>query len=519
MISVLWNKEQSMAKNSVFVRALLWIYAVLAESKAVRFLSGCIRAVGVALGESLPGRFLRRETGVERHAETSLFYRGLSAVWNGVLRFFEKIYGWLSRKNEGSVNRRFFDSVLQNSYILHLETLLCLSVFVIFIVPHDMWNNLYATLLTAGLVGMYFLCLLSGKRALGKNAAAIWFPFLFFVFSTLISIVGSPTMGDSIRTLAFFVTAFGMCLLLYGTLSTYEKVEHFLKYIVLLVGATAAYAVVQRILGVEADASLTDLSLNKGMPGRVFSTLGNPNNYAEFLMLMIPFAFAFFLSQEKRGWKAVSLGAVLLGIVALLLTYSRSGWLAFMVALIVFTALYNWRLLPVLCLVGLLCIPLLPESILNRILTIGNLSDSSSSYRIDIWTGSLRMLRDGYWLGGTGLGAEAFTSVYPSYGVGASRIAPHTHMQFMEILAEMGLIGLISILWLSISLIRRTAVKARKAKPRLRAVLCAASSAMAGISAIGFAEYTWFYPRVMLAFFVAAGISMACVRIAAREKE
>lgn len=508
-----------MAKNSVFVRTLLFIYAVLMESGVVRFFSSCIRAVGVAFGESLPGRFLRREEGVERYASSSLFYRALSAVWNGILHVFEKIYGWLSRKNEGSVNRRFFESVLQNSYVLHLETLLFLSVLFIFIVPHDLWNNLYATLLVAGLGGIYFLCLLGRKKHIGRNASGIWFPFLFFVFATFLSVIGSPSMGDSIRTLAFFVTAFGMCLLLYGTLTSYEKLEHLLKYMVLLVGATAAYAVVQRIMGVEADASLTDLDLNKGMPGRVFSTLGNPNNYAEFLMLMIPFAFAFFLSQEKTGWKAVSLGAVLLGMVALLLTYSRSGWLAFMVALIVFTALYNWRLLPVLCLIGLLCIPLLPESILNRILTIGNLADSSSSYRIDIWTGSLRMLRDGYWLGGTGLGAEAFTSVYPSYAVGASRIAPHTHMQFMEILAEMGLIGLISILWFSISLVRRTAVKARKANPRLRAVLCAASSAMAGISAIGFAEYTWFYPRVMLAFFVAAGISMACVRQAIREKE
>ena len=508
-----------MKENSVFVRALLWAYAVFSESLAARFLYGVIRAVGIACAESVPGRFLRRETGIEVYASSSVFYRVLSAIINGVLRFFGKIYAFFARVNSESINRRFFDSVLQNSYVLHLETLLCLSVFIIFIVPHALWNNLYATLLTAGLCGMYFLCLLGGKLPLGKNAAGLWFPFLLLVFSTFQSVIGSPAMGDSIRTLAFFVTAFLMCLLIYGTLSTYEKTEHLLKYIVLMVALTAVYAVVQRIMGVEADASLTDLSLNKGMPGRVFSTLGNPNNYAEFLMLMIPFAFAFFLSREEGGWKTVSLAAVLLGIVALLLTYSRSGWLAFAVAAIVFTALYNPRVLPVIFILGILCIPLLPESILNRILTIGNLSDSSSSYRIDIWTGSLRMLRDGYWLGGTGLGAEAFTSVYPAFGVGASKIAPHTHMQFMEILAEMGVVGLISILWFSVSLVRRTAVAARKADRRLRAVLCAASSAMAGISAIGFAEYTWFYPRVMLAFFVAAGIGMACVRLAGRENQ
>lgn len=507
-----------MAKNSVFIRAILWVYGVFAESKAAEFVYGFLRGVFIAVRGSIPGRILTREKGVEQYVAHSVFYRALSGIWNGFLSFFGKIYAWLSRVNTGSVNRKIFDSVLQNSYLLHLETLVFLSVFVIFIVPHTFWNNLYATILTVGLCGLYFVCLLGGKIKLGKNTDGLWFPFLFFMFSTFASVIGSPAMGDSIRTLAFFVTAFLMCLLLYGTLTTHEKIEHLLKYIVLLVGATAAYAVVQRIMGVEADASLTDLSLNKGMPGRVFSTLGNPNNYAEFLVLMLPFAFAFFLFSKKGSFKMISLGAVALGFVALLLTYSRSGWLAFGVMAIVFTALYNPRLLPVLFICGLLCIPLLPESIINRILTIGNLSDSSSSYRIDIWTGSLRMLRDGYWLGGTGLGAEAFTSVYPAYGVGASRIAPHTHMQFMEILAEMGVIGLISILWLSLSLIRRTAVAVKTADQKLRAVLSAAASAMAGISAIGFAEYTWFYPRVMLAFFVAAGIGMACVRNAAQKK-
>ena len=38
---------------------------------------------------------------------------------------------------------------------------------------------------------------------------------------------------------------------------------------------------------------------NKDMPGRVFSTLGNPNNYAEFLVLFMPFAMSFVLGKKK----------------------------------------------------------------------------------------------------------------------------------------------------------------------------------------------------------------------------
>jgi len=99
-------------------------------------------------------------------------------------------------------------------------------------------------------------------------------------------------------------------------------------------------------------------------------------------------------------------------------------------------------------------------------------------------------------------------------------VAPHTHMQFMEMLAELGILGLLSLLWYSISLSRRTAVSAAgSACRKMRNVLCAAAASMAGITAIGFVEYTWFYPRVQLAFFIAAGIAMAAVHIAGKEQK
>lgn len=506
-----------MVKNSVIYTVVLFIYGVITESGAFRLFTGMLRTVGRWLSESMPGRLLLRTGCTESYAKGSRFYRGVEAVWQGVLRIFSRFYGFISAKNTDSINRRFFDGVLQGSYIFRPETLLGLSCLAIFLVPHAAWNNLYASLAIVFLCGLYFLRLLSGKAPLGKSAYGLWLPFLLFVGATALAVIASPAMGDSLRTLAFFLTAFLACLLLYGTLHSYQTVERLLFFMVLAVGISAVYAVIQRVMGVAQDASLTDLTLNPDMPGRVTGTLGNPNNYAEFLMLFLPFVFAYATSRAKVLPRLLGFGALLLGVVALILTYSRSGWIAFAVAILVYVTLYNWRLLPFVVLAAIFAVPLLPTSVLNRILTIGNLADSSSSYRIDIWTGSLRMLRDGYWFAGTGLGSGAFTSVYPAYAVGASRIAPHTHMQFMEMLAETGILGLTSILWLSVSLVRRTAISIRRADKRLKSVLCAAAASISGITAIGFAEYTWFYPRVMLAFFIVSGIAMACVRIATKE--
>lgn len=508
-------------QNSVICKFFLWLGRAIGNSAILRGIALAIAGVGNIVRGSVFGRILCRETGTDGYQDTSVLYRGIGTVRRGITAFFGRRYDALRRLNGGSLNQKLYEKTFAASFLFHLETLLAVFVLLIFIVPHDYWNNLYATALVGLLAAVYFLCLLSGRQDMElRPKDGIWFPFLFFIFSVCLGVAGSPTIGDSIRVLVFFLTAFLMCIIVRGTLSSYAKIESFLWSVVLALLITGAYAVVQRVLGVEADASLTDLTLNADMPGRVFGTLGNPNNFAEFLMLFIPFAFAFFLNQEKRGGKTLGILAVAVGVVALLLTYSRSGWLAFALATVVFVAIYNWRFLPVLLLVGVLCIPLLPASILDRILTIGNLADSSSSYRVDIWTGSLRMLRDGYWFAGTGLGAGAFTSVYPAYAVGKAGVAPHTHMQFMEMLAEMGVLGLLSLFWFSISLSRRTAVAAARTKSKkLRNVLCASAASIAGITAIGFVEYTWFYPRVMLAFFVCAGIAMAAVHIEREEQK
>ncbi len=507
-----------MISESVILSFFIRLFHIVMDSKAVRAISAVLDFIGRCFGESIFGKIFCREESTDSYKEGSFFYGVLDRIWQSVFRFFGRIYDFVRRVNMESVNRKIFDWAVMGCYAFHMETLLAIGVLVIFAIPHDFWNNLYASALVAALAFVYFLTLLGGKKELGKSATGLWFPFLFFVFITLYSVIGSLDMGDSIRVAIFFVTAFLLCMLVQGTCRTEETLGKLLSFMAAAVFITALYGIVQRVLGVEADASLTDLDLNANMPGRVFSTLGNPNNFAEFLMLFTPFTFAWVLTEKSTVRKGLGLVATALAVLALLLTYSRSGWLAFLVAVLVFIALYNRKFLPIVFLLGLICIPLLPESILNRILTIGNLEDSSSSYRVDIWTGSIAMLRDGYWLYGTGLGAGAFTSVYPSYAVGTSRVAPHTHMQFMEMLAEMGILGLLAILWFSVSLVRRTAVWAGKTEGNIRAILCASAASMAGISAIGFVEYTWFYPRVMLAFFICAGISMACVKLAKEQK-
>src|SRR5699024_991064 len=83
----------------------------------------------------------------------------------------------------------------------------------------------------------------------------------------------------------------------------------------------------------------------------------------------------------------------------------------------------------------------LPESIINRFASIGDMGDSSTSYRVYIWMGTLNMLKD-FWLSGIGMGSEAFTAVYPFYSYNAV-VAPHSHNLFLQILVEAGVVGIV----------------------------------------------------------------------------
>jgi hypothetical protein len=144
------------------------------------------------------------------------------------------------------------------------------------------------------LAGLYCLRIISGS---GKSVH-IWFPLLFFIAIVFFSIVESAAFSDSIRVFMFFVTAFLLCLTIYGDIDSENKMQKYAGYMFAALIITSIYAIFQSILGVKADASLTDLDLNSSMPGRVFSTLGNPNNFAEFLMLFIPFGFAFSINLK-----------------------------------------------------------------------------------------------------------------------------------------------------------------------------------------------------------------------------
>ena len=124
----------------------------------------------------------------------------------------------------------------------------------------------------------------------------------------------------------------------------------------------------------------------------------------------------------------------------LLLTYSRGCYLGILFAVALFLVLLDRRFI-LLGIVGLALLPVvMPASIMERFLSIGDLTDTSSSYRLLIYLGTLGMLKD-YWFSGIGPGMEAFNQVYPAYAYHAVS-APHSHNLFLQLTSDTGIFGM-----------------------------------------------------------------------------
>ena len=498
-----------LGKIPAFVRLLC---AIVANSAVYRGLSRAWHGILNAARESVIFRSFFADNQIDGAMNTAWSVRLIQGCINGIFSALRKLYSKLADTLKSSVFGRFYNRVYRHHWSATPAAWLGLFVLVMLAVPHDYWANTYGLLGVLALFFVWSALVIAGKRNV-FSLVRPGVPFWVFAACFIPAVLRAPAVSDAIRVLIFFITAFALYLLVVAETDDADKLRRLLGFLFLGIFFTAMFGFVQRIMGVSVDASLTDVALNPNMPGRVFSTFENPNNYAELLVLTMPLCFVFCIGIKNRPAKVLSFVMLACIFGALLMTYSRSCWVSFALAAAVFIFLYDKRLLPLALVVGLAAIPLLPSSILDRILTIGSQNDTSNAYRIFIWDAVLQMIKWD-WFTGVGLGPDNFKAIYTLYADPYAITAPHSHMLYLELWVELGLTGLIAFFWLMFDLLR-SAVRAAKrtAEPFLRYVLYACVSSFVGIAFSCIAEYIWFYPRVLLAFFLVAGILKAAVHI------
>ena len=210
----------------------------------------------------------------------------------------------------------------------------------------------------------------------------------------------------------------------------------------------------------------------------------------------------------EKGFKRKIFLISMLGInmLALVLTFSRGCWLGILFAIAILAVVIDRRFILLGIFLLLIAPFILPESIINRFTSIGNMNDTSTSYRVAIWMGTIAMLKD-YWFSGIGLGITSFNKVYPIYAYSGTT-AQHSHNLYLQIMVENGIMGLIMFIGIMYYFYKETVISICKKKNIL---LVSIISGMFGFLIQSMTDHTWYNYRIVLMFWMvlAFGISLA----------
>jgi O-antigen ligase len=278
------------------------------------------------------------------------------------------------------------------------------------------------------------------------------------------------------------------------------------------------YGCYQSIVGVPVVLWQIDVTANADMPGRVFSFFENPNALAEVLTMLVPYCVAVFFNYKNRYVRLATLVLFLASGGVMAMTLSRAGYIAFAVEFALAILFYNWKLVLLFALFGVLSLPFMPKTISRPILSIFT-GDSSLTSRSYTYNSALKLLKD-HWTLGVGLGvdpAQKIVNVNSYYSNGYKFI--HAHNTYMQIWIETGLLGLVTFLAAMANWLKRSVswIVDKKTPRDLKNIILAGVAGIFGVLIFGLVDYIWFYPRIMVMFWVVIAITLAAVKLASEE--
>jgi O-antigen ligase len=362
-------------------------------------------------------------------------------------------------------------------------------------------------LVATGSLLLSFACDRGRTLAYAQTNKYILLYAFVYIGATFTSVTVSGSLLGGVLTMFFVAFA----VVIQNCVATRRQMDGLVYAFVLSGVAVSVYGLYQYVYGVSNASGWLDSEMFSAIGVRVYSTLENPNVLAEYLLLVIPFAFAAFLIVKgwfKKLFFAGCLGAMLL---CMVFTFARGGWLGLILAMAVFLVMLDRRfiILGVAALVALYF--MLPDVILDRFFSIGNVEDGSTSFRVNIWLATLLMLRD-FWFTGIGPGTAAFNRIYPLYSFNAVP-ASHAHNLYLQITCDAGVCGLAVFVFIIFAYFRNLCAAISKETEKSSKILqIAAVSAVLGFLVQGMTDYSFYNYRVMLTFWTVLGLGALCAK-------
>ena len=301
------------------------------------------------------------------------------------------------------------------------------------------------------------------------------FSLLSFVTILVLSLIWSNTVFTSLQQIPLFLIGPCLYFILINNIHRQQQINHILTILLIIGSLFGIYGILQY--------NGIDFVLWAKNVGRlkIFGLFGNVNYFAEYLIVPLPIAVSlFFVSRNKFKKILLLIGILAMGM-SLTFTLTRGSYLGFGVSLIFMFFLFvfsrgkifikeNKRFFIVILLATIITVSLFvvpnplnkSDTIISKIksrISVDQLIQGHNiKRRIATWKFTVLMIKD-HPLIGSGIGTFRYNtlkyqakffeqgenrSLYPS------GFADKAHNEYLQLWAELGIIGLLIFIWLII---------------------------------------------------------------------
>ncbi|MBD1911407.1 IctB family putative bicarbonate transporter [Leptolyngbya sp. FACHB-8] len=347
----------------------------------------------------------------------------------------------------------------------------------------------------------------------GAGVTPIHMLVLLYWFISLIATAASPVKAGAAVGLMKLTLNVLLFLLLARVLRSPRLRSTLITLYLMTVSIVSVVGMRQWFFGANALATWVDTESTLAGTTRVYSFLGNPNLLASYLIPACIMSAAAVFAWQRWVPKALAVGLWVLNSACLVLTFSRGGWIGFVLSgfallllLVHWFSVYlprfwrKWALPIVLGVTAAVVVAavIAVDPLRDRVLSMfAGREDSSNNYRINVWAAVRRMIRDRPILG-IGPGNTAFNKVYPSYQQ-TGYTALSAYSIYLEILVETGIIGFTCFLWLltvTFTMGWERIQTLRAAGDRNGFWLMGAIATMIGVLSHGLVDTVWYRPQI-----------------------
>lgn len=339
----------------------------------------------------------------------------------------------------------------------------------------------------------FFLYLLKNRKTIYIIDKKYYLAITVFIFTMFVSALASGDIGKGLKV--------------WSDLWLWRLMPFFIVTLAIKEAETAKKILVFSIIGITVGGLYL---IYQGLVDHIRAAgfFGHPMTFAGYFCIYLPILFISFLEKKISGrWQWLAGCLFILNSVALMFNLTRGAWLAVasVVLLILIYYILKCNKLAVLSLIVLIAFGASISSYPPFIKRLGSITDAnyqSNTERILIWHSAFNMFKD-HPVTGVGLGQykDNYQHKYISHKAKEPKLS-HAHNNFMQMLAENGIIGFAGFLTLIFCFIFYSFKRFIEENNPYALMMCVSSLALV---LQGMTEYNFGNSAVMKSFWLVQG--------------